>query len=41
MTPDPHENDACPVDGWRRAHILIDGITWAICPYCHGDEVVP
>ena len=30
----------CTLDGWRRDHVLIDGLKVAICPFCHQQELV-
>lgn len=36
-----HEMDRCPLDGWRRQHVIIDGLVITVCPFCHGAEEVP
>lgn len=42
MTAIDHENDRCPLDGYRRRHILLDGIVVAQCPWCGSlDPVEP
>lgn len=37
----PHENDRCPLDGWRRAQFTEYGVTYSRCPFCGQCEETP